>query len=100
VERCSAESRDEEEGKCGFALSTEKIRAAAGGARSEVGQGGVVRTCRGGSPTATAGACGQKTPWWLTCGPSVPFNLIHFSKAPTSKFTNTIFPMYKNGEHF
>jgi hypothetical protein len=35
--------------------------------------------------------CGRKTPWWLTCGPSVPFDLIHFSKAPTSKFTNMIF---------
>jgi hypothetical protein len=100
VERCGAESHDEEEGKCGFALSAERIRAVAVGARGGVGHGGVVRTCGGGGLAATAGARGWKTPWWLTCGPSVPFNLIHFSKAPTSKFTNMIFPMSKNGETF
>jgi hypothetical protein len=100
VEWCGAESHAEEESKCGFALSAERIRAAAVGARGGVGQGGAVETGRGGGPTATVGAHGRKTPWWLTCGPSVPFNLIHFSKAPTSKFTNTIFPMSKNGETF
>jgi hypothetical protein len=29
-----------------------------------------------------------------------PFDLIYFSKAPTLKFTNTIFPMFKNSENF
>jgi hypothetical protein len=33
VERCGAESHEEEEGKCGFVLSAERIRVAAGGAR-------------------------------------------------------------------
>jgi hypothetical protein len=68
---------------------------AAAGARGMVGQGGTVRIGGGGGPAATAGARGRKTPWWLTSGPSVPFNLIRFSKAPTSKFTNMIFPMSK-----
>jgi hypothetical protein len=49
---------------------------------------------------ATVGTRVRKTSWWLTCGPLTPFNLIHFSKAPTSKFTNMIFPMSKNGEPF
>jgi hypothetical protein len=72
--------------------------AAAGGAHGGVGQGGTVGTGGGGGPAATAGARGRKTAWWLTSGPSVPFNLIHFSKAPTSKFTSMIFPMSKNEE--
>jgi hypothetical protein len=59
--------------------------------RETVGTSGLV---------ATTGAHGWKTPWWLTCGPSVPFNSICFSKAPASKFTNVIFPMSKNGETF
>jgi hypothetical protein len=100
VERSGIESHGEEEGKCGFALSAERIRVAAVGARGGVGQGSVVGTSRGGGSAATAGTRGRKTPWWLTCGPSVPFNLIHFFKAPTSKFTNMIFPMSKNGETF
>jgi hypothetical protein len=33
-------------------------------------------------------------------GPLYLFNLIHFSKAPTSKFTNMIFLMSTNGEIF
>jgi hypothetical protein len=73
---------------------------AAAGARGMVGQGGTVRIGGGGGPAATAGARGRKTPWWLTSGPSVPFNLIHFSKAPTSKFTNMIFLISKNEETF
>jgi hypothetical protein len=97
VERYGAESREEEEGKYGFALSAERIRAAVVDGRGGVGQGGAGK---GGGPVATEGARGQKTPWWPTCGPSVPFNLIHFSKSPTSKFTNMIFPMSKNGEMF
>jgi hypothetical protein len=100
VEWCGTESRGEEGGKYGFALSAERIRAAAVGARGRVGHGGAVGTGRGGGLVVTAGAHGQKTPWWLTCGPSVPFNLICFSKPPTSKFTNMIFPMSKNGETF
>jgi hypothetical protein len=99
VERCGAESR-EEEGKCGFALSAERIRATAVGARGGVEQGGAVEIVGGSGPAATAGARGRKMPWWLTSGPSVPFNLIRFFKAPTSKFTNTIFPMSKNEETF
>jgi hypothetical protein len=55
VERCGAESR-EEEGKCGFALSAERIRAAAVGARGRVEQGGAVGTVGGSGPAATAGA--------------------------------------------
>jgi hypothetical protein len=57
-------------------------------------------TVGAGSLAATAGARGRKTPWWLTCAPSVPFNLIRFFKASTSKFTNMIFRMSKNGETF
>jgi hypothetical protein len=95
VERCGAESHEEEEGKCGFALSPERIRAAAIGARGGVGQGGAIGIGGGGGPVATMGPRGRKTPWWLTCGPSVPFNLICFSKAPTSKFTNMIFRICK-----
>jgi hypothetical protein len=57
-------------------------------------------TVGAGGMAATAGSRGRKMPCWLTCGPSVPFNLIYFSKAPTSKFTNMIFPMSKNGETF
>jgi hypothetical protein len=100
VEWCSAESHEEEEGKCGFALNAERIREAADGACGGVRQGGAVKIGRGGGPAATAGAHGQKTPSWLTCGPSAPFNLIRFSKAPTSKFTNMIFAMSKNLETF
>jgi hypothetical protein len=84
VERCGAESH-REEGKCGFALSAERITAAAGGAHGGDGQGGAVRTCRGSGPAATAGAHGRKTPWWLTCGPSVPFNLIRFFQSSNFK---------------
>jgi hypothetical protein len=77
------------------------IRSRGGvGARGGVGQGGTVGTGGGGGPATTAGARGRKTPWWLTSGPSVPFNLIRFSKAPNSKFTNMIFPMSKNEETF
>jgi hypothetical protein len=36
----------------------------------------------------------------LTGGPSPLFDLIHFSKAPASKFRNTIFRMSKNGRTF
>jgi hypothetical protein len=57
-------------------------------------------TMGAGSLAAIAGAHGRKTTWWLTCGPSVPANLIHFSKAPTSKFTNMIFPMSKNSQTY
>jgi hypothetical protein len=74
--------------------------AAAVGAHGGVGQGVTVGTGGGGGPAATPGARGQKTPWWLTSGPLVPFNLIHFSKAPNSKFTKMIFLMSKNEETF
>jgi hypothetical protein len=36
----------------------------------------------------------------LTGGPSPLFDLIRFSKAPASKFINTIFRMSKNGKMF
>jgi hypothetical protein len=63
VERCGTESHEEEEGKCGFVLSAERIRVAAVGARGGVGQGGAIRIGGGGDPAATAGACGRKTSW-------------------------------------
>jgi hypothetical protein len=37
---------------------------------------------------------------WVRLTVLAPFDLIRFSKAPTSKFTNMIFPMSKNGETF
>jgi hypothetical protein len=85
VERCGAESHDEEEGKCGFALNTERIRAVAVDARGGVRQGGVVRTCGGGGLAATVGARGWKTPWWLTCGPIFPKLQLQNSQTLTSQ---------------
>jgi hypothetical protein len=38
-----------------------------------------------GDLAATTGVHGQKMPWWLTCGPSAPFNLIHFFQSSNFK---------------
>jgi hypothetical protein len=63
--------------------------------------------CRWHGGLATRGERGDEVmarafKWWvrLTGGPSPLFDLIRFSKAPASKFTNTIFQMSKHGKTF